>query len=92
MAQKIYTWHNQPGGTNCYQGALNHARALAARMGKAILVIYHGQQTKHPRNKTADMRRVSFFVKPDGDLNFAKINEGNFEWFVEPEGTRGITW
>lgn len=88
----VYTWKGSPGGTNCYQGALNHARAVSHRSGKACLVIYHGKQTGQPRNKTADPRKVSFFVKPNGDLDFAKQCEGNFEWWVEPEGTKGITW
>jgi hypothetical protein len=84
-----YTLHHHGYATNCYHSAVQFARRVAQQKKKAILVLYHGRQTGHPRNKTADMRKVSFFVRPDGSYDFAKTGDG---FFVEPMGAKGITW
>lgn len=84
-----YSFHNQQGGTNCYKAAVQHARMLARKLNIAILVLFHGKQTGLPRNKTADPRRVSFYVRPNGDFNFAKTPD---DCYIEPMGAKNITW
>jgi hypothetical protein len=84
-----YTWHNNPGGTNCYKSAVMHARMLAERHKVPILLLYHGKKSGHPRNKTADPRRVSQYIKVNGDSDFAMTPDG---FYQEPMGAKGLTW
>ena len=41
------------------------------------------------RNKTADMRQVSFYITKDGRKDLATDAEG---FFIEPQGAKGHTW
>lgn len=84
-----YTWHNFPGGTDCYKSALMHARMLARQYHVPILLLYRGKQSGPPRNKSADMRKVSHYVKVDGSSNFAMTPDG---FYQEPNGAKGLTW
>jgi hypothetical protein len=84
-----YTWRNFDGGTDCYKSAVMHARMLAQKKGIPILIVYNGKQSGRPRNMTADPRKVSHYVLPNGDSDFAKTPDG---FYVEPMGCKGLTW
>jgi len=84
-----YSWHNFPGGTDCYKTAVMHARMLAQRHSIPILLLYHGEQSGLPRNKTADMRKVSHYVRVNGNSNFAMTPD---KFYQEPNGAKGLTW
>lgn len=90
MASAAYILLNCNYATNCYHHAVQHARMLAAKQSKAILVLYTGpKRGQGPRNKTADMRRVSFYITKDGRQDFAESPDG---FFIEPDGAKGHTW
>lgn len=84
-----YSLHRNGYETSCYNSIVQFARRVAEKQKKPILVIYHGRQTGKLRNKTADMRKVSFFVQPDGSYNYAQTGDGHF---MEPMAAKGITW
>ena len=74
--------------SSCYHHVVQHAIMLAAKKGKAILVLWRGPKTG-PHNRTADMRRVSFYVTKSGRKDLAETKDG---FFVEPAGAKGHTW
>ena len=88
-AEYTYSLHQHGYGTSCFSSIVQFARRVAEQQKKPILVLYHGRQSGQHRNKTADMRKVSFFVRADGSYDYAKTGDG---FFMEPMGAKGITW